>query len=330
MKDYAGKWNKLVDFCNLTADYGLYHYDDEGPPYPCTYFFYGPFENETGLCAETGEEECYGPCCEGSCVCEPEECEGEECEQPITIVEPTTIGEGGGPVEEQTNTILDEKRKYNSGRAAKARNRQLGREIQEPTLSPAPTTMPEKDVIVMSRDGSKRLSLYVNGVRIWQGTDVCDRMVFQKFVIQFLQDDTDYCNQCEAGRGWICNIWIWERALTKDEVLQAYFKTGRTFFPSSEPSSEPSFEPTLSSQPSSEPSTNPSLQPSDTPSGEPSDIPSSQPSSDPSTFPSLDPSSQPSSQPSSDPSIVPSFAPNAEPSSQPSSDPSTHPTFGVG
>ena len=193
--------------------------------------------------------------------------------------------------------------------------------------SPAPTIMPEKDVIVISRDSSKRLSLYVNGECIWQGTDVCDRMVFQKFVIQFLQDDTDFCNQCEAGRGWICNIWIWERALTKDEVLQAYFKTGRTFFPSSEPSSEPSLEPSLSSQPSSEPSTNPSLQPSDVPSGEPSNFPSSQPSSDPSTFPSLDPSSQPSSRPSSDPSIVPSFAPNAEPSSQPSSDPSTEPSL---
>ena len=334
VKDHAGEWNKLVDFCNLTADYGLYHYDNEGLPYPCTYFFYGPFENETGLCAETGEEECYGPCCEGSCVCEPEECEGEgcECPEPPCIVEPT-IGEGGGPVEEQTNTILDEKRKYNSRRAAKARDRQLGfREIREPTPSPAPTIMPENDVIVISRDSSKRLSLYVNGECIWQGTDVCDRMVFQKFIIQFLQDDRDfYCevenDQCEAGRGWICNIWIWERALTKDEVLQAYFKTGRTFFPSSEPSSEPSLEPSLSSQPSSEPSTNPSLQPSDVPSGKPSDIPSSQPSSDPSTFPSLDPSSQPSSEPSSDPSIVPSFAPNAEPSSEPSSEPSTEPSL---
>ena len=242
VKDYADEWNKLVDFSNFTADLGLYH-DEIYKVYPCTYFFYADFENETGLCASPENGECEGPC---GC-----EAEGE-----------------GGPVEEQTTTILDGKRKHHPRLPAKARNRQL-LEIEEtpepPTLEPtmSPTVMPEKDVIVISRDISKRLSLYVNGECIWQGTDVCDQMVFQKFVIQFLQDDTDYCeNQCEAGRGWICNIWIWERALTKDEVLQAYFKTGRTFVPSSEPSSEPSLEPSLSSQPSSGPSSNPSLHPS--------------------------------------------------------------------
>ena len=56
---------------------------------------------------------------------------------------------------------------------------------------------PPKDVVVISKDDSRRLSLYVNGECIWQGTDSFDEIVFGENIIHFFEDDKSALPFCD-------------------------------------------------------------------------------------------------------------------------------------
>jgi hypothetical protein len=136
--------------------------------------------------------------------------------------------------------------------------------------------------------------------------------------------------------GSLDDIFIYDRALSSNEISQLYGFDSPTSFPtaqpSSRPSSQPSSEPTgrPSSQPmtipTSQPSCNPSAQPTAFPSSQPTRVPTSQPSVFPTNQPISSPSSQPTSKPTSLPSSAPSMKPSKQPTSQPTSLPSTQPT----
>ncbi|MBX9742730.1 MAG: PT domain-containing protein, partial [Chthoniobacterales bacterium] len=141
-------------------------------------------------------------------------------------------------------------------------------------------------------------------------------------------------------RGLLDDIFIYNRALTPQEVLKLSQFGAPTSqptsqpsrLPSSQPTSQPSGKPSIqpsmqpSSQPSAQPNGNPTSQPSGQPSGKPSGQPTGQPSLQPNSKPSGQPSGQPSSQPSGQPSSTPTGQPSTQPSSQPSEKPSAQPT----
>jgi hypothetical protein len=130
----------------------------------------------------------------------------------------------------------------------------------------------------------------------------------------------------------IDDIFIYNRTLTDNEVVQLYSFHGPTSQPTNQPSSRPTQQPSSrpSAQPSTQPSTFPSRRPTSQPSGQPSVKPSRHPSSHPSCQPSVQPTLQPSSSPSahspSQPSTFPSRRPTAQPSGQPSVKPGRHPS----
>ena len=229
-------WIKIVDFDDLQADSGLY-FELSPPEYALA--------NEGPL-----DQRVHGFSFEG----------------PRPREYPCTYHFRGGPFADESGVCAS------SNPMVVERPVERSRHLEE-------LETPPKDVVVISKDDSRRLSLYVNGECIWQGTDSFDEIVFGENIIHFFQDDKSalpFCDQCESGPGVSCNIWIWDRALDKDEVLQAYFLTGRTIPPSSEPSSEPTFSPIFEPtfEPTSEPtsSVSPSSQPSESlePSSEPS------------------------------------------------------------
>jgi hypothetical protein len=136
--------------------------------------------------------------------------------------------------------------------------------------------------------------------------------------------------------GQLDDVFLYNRALSQDEIIQIYEFATPTSLPSSQPSSFPTAVPSRqptgfpscqpSSQPTGLPSTVPTTQPSSQPSGFPSVIPTGQPTSFPSYQPSGQPTCQPSNQPSSLPSCFPSTQPTGRPSGQPTRQPTTQPT----
>jgi hypothetical protein len=136
--------------------------------------------------------------------------------------------------------------------------------------------------------------------------------------------------------GQLDDIFLYNRALSQDEIIQIYEFAAPTSLPSSQPSNfptaVPSGQPTgfpscqPSSQPTGLPSTVPTTQPSRQPSGFPSGIPTGQPTSFPSNPPSGQPTCPPSNQPSTVPSCFPSIQPTGCSSGQPTGQPTTQPT----
>jgi hypothetical protein len=129
-------------------------------------------------------------------------------------------------------------------------------------------------------------------------------------------------------KGLLDDVFIFNRTLTADEVMNLYQFGAPTSQPStgptSSPTSQPSNRPTL--HPSNRPCSRPSLQPMGKPTSHPSNQPISHPTVDPSTQPTEKPSFQPTTEPTFRPSSQPSDYPTRQPSVQPSSRPSDQPT----
>jgi hypothetical protein len=121
--------------------------------------------------------------------------------------------------------------------------------------------------------------------------------------------------------GSLDDIFIYDRALSSEEIGLIKVLSAPTSFPSGQPSTKPSIQPTLS------PTMRPTDQPTSFPSGIPTRRPSGLPSSQPTGSPSDVPTDQPTSSPSSNPTSRPTVKPSGRPTDQPSSQPIGYPTF---
>jgi hypothetical protein len=121
--------------------------------------------------------------------------------------------------------------------------------------------------------------------------------------------------------GGLDDIFIYDRALSAEEIIHAREFSAPTSLPSGQPSTQPSLQP--SSSPTRRPSSQPISFPSGIPTRKPSGLPSSQPTVKPSRFPTNQPTSCPSNGPTNRPTIRPSGQPTGQPSSQPVADPSS-------
>jgi hypothetical protein len=124
--------------------------------------------------------------------------------------------------------------------------------------------------------------------------------------------------------GGLDDIFIYDRALSAEEIALLRGLSVPTSFPSGQPSNKPSLQPT--SNPTRRPTAHPTSIPSSLPTRRPSGLPSSQPTVVPSVVPTSQPSSCPSNNPTNQPTAVPSGRPSVQPSSQPVGYPTTQPS----